>query len=257
MAFPGAAGTAGTDACSRGSGNHLSGHTLRARVGPESPILALNPGLGHVARHQTSDLRRMRGDRHVPDATPSRGRAAAARTPGGTSRWARQRVSREDSGRRRPIFRDGCLTRSIPSFCSSPWIRGAPRRRFASAIVRIKVRMSADTVGRPIRRRLFHVHQSRKPVGARRWPSLASRGPAPFAIRPRPAPAGPQSHRSVLASRAHLAVPQLDDRHDWVRGLATVVSARRLPKRHPHAPGCRYRSATPPAAAQIGHRSRV
>ena len=57
------------------------------------------------------------------------------------------------------------LPRCTCSNCqpSSPWIRGAPHRGFASAIVRIKVRMSAVAVGRPSRRRLFRVHQSRKP----------------------------------------------------------------------------------------------
>src|SRR5713101_2922581 len=47
---------------------------------------------------------------------------------------------------------------SIPSFSSSPWIRGAPQRGFACAIVRISVRTSAGTLGRPMRRRLFQAH---------------------------------------------------------------------------------------------------
>jgi hypothetical protein len=52
---------------------------------------------------------------------------------------------------------------SIPSFRSSPWIRGAPHRGFASDIVRIRVRTSGGTVGRPTRRRLFHVQNRRMP----------------------------------------------------------------------------------------------
>ena len=41
-------------------------------------------------------------------------------------------------------------------------MRGAPHSGFASDIVRISVRMSAATVGRP-RWRLFHVQRKRKP----------------------------------------------------------------------------------------------
>jgi hypothetical protein len=47
----------------------------------------------------------------------------------------------------------------MPSFNSSPWIRGAPQSVLASEIVRISARTSADTVGRPTRRRLFHVQK--------------------------------------------------------------------------------------------------
>jgi hypothetical protein len=43
---------------------------------------------------------------------------------------------------------------TIPTFRSSPWIRGAPQRGFASDIVRIGVRMSAGVLGRPVRRRM-------------------------------------------------------------------------------------------------------
>jgi hypothetical protein len=50
----------------------------------------------------------------------------------------------------------------IPSFKSSPWMRGAPHRGFASDMVRIRVRSSVATVGRP-RRRLFQVQMRRKP----------------------------------------------------------------------------------------------
>jgi hypothetical protein len=42
-------------------------------------------------------------------------------------------------------------------------MRGAPQRGFACAIVRITVRMSADTVDRSRRCRLFQAHHSRKP----------------------------------------------------------------------------------------------
>ena len=42
-------------------------------------------------------------------------------------------------------------------------MRGAPHNGFASAIVRINWRTSRGTLGRPTRRRLFHVQKSRKP----------------------------------------------------------------------------------------------
>ena len=51
----------------------------------------------------------------------------------------------------------------MPSFNSSPRIRGAPQRGFAFAMVRISVRTSAGTVGRPMRRRLFQAHHRWKP----------------------------------------------------------------------------------------------
>jgi hypothetical protein len=53
--------------------------------------------------------------------------------------------------------------RRSQSFSSSPCMRGSPQRGLASAIVRISERTSAATVGRPVRRRLFQVHQNWKP----------------------------------------------------------------------------------------------
>ena len=41
---------------------------------------------------------------------------------------------------------------SIPSFCSSPWMRGAPQSGFVSRIWRIKARRSEASAGRPTRR---------------------------------------------------------------------------------------------------------
>jgi hypothetical protein len=53
---------------------------------------------------------------------------------------------------------------SMPSFSSSPWIRGAPHNGFARLICRIKSRSSRGTPGRPaLRRRDLHVQNSRKP----------------------------------------------------------------------------------------------
>jgi hypothetical protein len=62
----------------------------------------------------------------------------------------------------------------IPSFRSSPWIRGAPQSGLSCAILRISARASADTAGRPVRRRLFRVQYSRIPCDARRRRSLAA-----------------------------------------------------------------------------------
>ncbi len=45
----------------------------------------------------------------------------------------------------------------IPSFRSSPWIRGAPNRGLARVIFRMRFRTSGDTDGRPLQHRLFHV----------------------------------------------------------------------------------------------------
>jgi hypothetical protein len=42
-------------------------------------------------------------------------------------------------------------------------MRGAPHNGLASEIVRISARTSADTVGLPMRRRLFHAQNKRKP----------------------------------------------------------------------------------------------
>jgi len=60
----------------------------------------------------------------------------------------------------RRSFRDGGIYRDtvacetvIPSFSSSPWMRGAPQRKFARAISRISWRVSRAIRGRPPRQR--------------------------------------------------------------------------------------------------------
>jgi hypothetical protein len=46
---------------------------------------------------------------------------------------------------------------SMPSFCNSPWMRGAPQSGFASRIRRIRTLRSDASAGRPMRRdREFH-----------------------------------------------------------------------------------------------------
>jgi hypothetical protein len=76
-----------------------------------------------------------------------------------------------------------------------------PNAGFACAIVRISVRRSAGTVGRPMRRRLFQVHHSRKP---RRCQAMTVSGlTRTSAVRHpfRMCESTTQSQRSVLASR--------------------------------------------------------
>ena len=46
-----------------------------------------------------------------------------------------------------------------PSFCNSPWMRGAPQSGLAACISRISARMSAATAGRPTRRGRDFQHQ--------------------------------------------------------------------------------------------------
>ena len=54
-------------------------------------------------------------------------------------------------------------TTAIASFRSSPWTLGAPHRGLAFAMLRISAGMSSETLGRPVRRRLFQVQKSLKP----------------------------------------------------------------------------------------------
>src|SRR6476646_4048807 len=53
---------------------------------------------------------------------------------------------------------------AMPSFSSSPWIRGAPHRGLAMLISRISLRISNGTGGRPPRGRDFQRQYKRKPA---------------------------------------------------------------------------------------------
>src|SRR5437016_7970216 len=54
---------------------------------------------------------------------------------------------------------------SMPSFSSSPWMRGAPHPGFSRHILRIRSRISRATTGRPARpRRTFQVQNRRNPL---------------------------------------------------------------------------------------------
>jgi len=84
------------------------------------------------------------------------------------SRNVRQVCERgfERRGMRRATVR--CET-SNPSLSSSPWMRGAPQRGLASAMVRTSWAISAPIGGRPVRpRRDFQVQKARKPCRCQR-----------------------------------------------------------------------------------------
>src|SRR4029077_4015618 len=51
---------------------------------------------------------------------------------------------------------------AMPSFSSSPWIRGAPHRGLAMLISRISLRISSGTGGRPPRARDFQRQDKRE-----------------------------------------------------------------------------------------------
>jgi GH24 family phage-related lysozyme (muramidase) len=79
-----------------------------------------------------------------------------------------------------------------------------PRRAqlgFASAIERIRVRMSADTVGRPSRRRLFQADQSRKPCRCQAMTVSGFTGTSAVCHSAQTRASMTQSQRSVLACR--------------------------------------------------------
>ena len=73
--------------------------------------------------------------------------------------WLRKNVFHvwPDPGRRLAMYLAtvDCAT-SIPSFSSSPWMRGAPHSGFSTLIRRIRLRTSIGTLGRPPRDRDFH-----------------------------------------------------------------------------------------------------
>ena len=57
---------------------------------------------------------------------------------------------------------------SMPSFSSSPWIRGAPQSGLARLTSRMSRRISSSAFGRPPRGFDFQRHQSRKPARCQR-----------------------------------------------------------------------------------------
>ena len=80
-------------------------------------------------------------------------------------------------------------------------MRGAPQSGFACDIVRISARTSSGTVGRPVRRRLFHVQNNRKP---RRCQAMTVSGWTMTSAVRHPVQtrdSQTQSHRSAFASR--------------------------------------------------------
>lgn len=68
----------------------------------------------------------------------------------------------------RHVLGDRRLATSMPSFGSSPWIRGAPHSRLARLISRIGRRISPGIVGRPPRGRDFQRQYSWNPIRCHR-----------------------------------------------------------------------------------------
>jgi len=123
--------------------------------------------------------RRMRGDRDVPDASPIVGEEHQDEQEAAGRGRDHEEIGRYDladvipqerppglRGRLAPaphVSRDRRLTDVEPEFQQFAMNPRRPPTRVRPAIARISVRTSAGTVGRPIRRRLFQAHHSRKP----------------------------------------------------------------------------------------------
>src|SRR3954452_23821521 len=85
--------------------------------------------------------------------------------------WLRRNVLQPCDGgrlRRAMYFATEVCPTSMPSFRSSPWMRGAPQRGLARLISRISRRISLGTFGRPRRRRDLHRQKARKPARRQR-----------------------------------------------------------------------------------------
>jgi len=100
-------------------------------------------------------------------------------------------VCDDGRGRRRMYFATVDWLTATPNFCNSPWIRGAPQSGLALDSSRMRAFTSAGAPRRPVRRRLFHVQNRRKPVTVirRRSPldDVQNRPPAaPRPPEPRP-----------------------------------------------------------------------
>jgi hypothetical protein len=67
----------------------------------------------------------------------------------------------------------------IPSFSNSPWIRGAPQRKFAAAMRRMRARTCESIRGLPGRRRERRLQHPRNPLrdaNGRPWPARQAPG---------------------------------------------------------------------------------
>jgi hypothetical protein len=128
----------------------------------------------------------------------------------------------------------------VSAFAMNP--RRAPTR-VRCAIVRISARTSAGTVGRPMQRRLFQAHYSRKPRRCQAMTVSGSRSRAPFAIRSRCARAGPRTNgpplRAATAANGCAATP----------AVGAVTPGLRAGARHANAPMF-ARSGAPTSSAR-------
>jgi hypothetical protein len=119
---------------------------------------------------------------------------------------------------------------SNPSLSNSPWMRGAPQRGFASAVVRTSSASSEPTGDRPVRPRCdFRVQKARKPCRCQRitvsgrTTCSASRLPAPpCRVTPRRRDLG--SRVSVASSGGARRVPSRTSTRDIAVSLASLLT---------------------------------
>src|SRR6266404_6083152 len=123
-------------------------------------------GASHIMLVEVHDLTAMLQKDHEHVGTTKK----STETRSKTWFWRNVRQVCEGGFGRRGMSRATvrCET-SKPSLSSSPWMRGAPQRGFASAMVRTSFATSEPTDGRPIRPlRDFQVQNARKPCRCQR-----------------------------------------------------------------------------------------
>lgn len=102
---------------------------------------------------------------------------------------------------------------SIPSLASSAWMRGAPQRRLAWLMSRIRIRSSCDTCGRPLPGLLFQRQNSLKLVFCQPITAPAAQGqatPSTPSSALKATPIVDDLPASILAGQLIAAVRQVD-----------------------------------------------
>jgi hypothetical protein len=117
------------------------------------------------------------------------------------------------------VLRDRGLAHHDSDFPELTVDRGAPQRGFVSDIVRISVRMSAGVLGRPVRRRLFHVQNRRNP---RRYHATTVAGFTRTSDARQPV----HVRENHTQSRRSAAVRRTRGRRDRLRTWSWCLSAR-------------------------------
>src|SRR5262245_41736975 len=132
--------------------------------------------VGHAERDQTSPfMPRMTNTDSSRKLIVGATRKSMAPIP---AAWLRRNVFQvwPDPGRRLAMYLATVdCTISIPSFSSSPRMRGAPNSGFSTLIRRIKLRTSIGTLGRAPRERDFQRHRAGNPTDATAAPCPAGR----------------------------------------------------------------------------------